>query len=56
MTLIIIAHRLSTVEGCDEIVWLENGKLRMTGEPGKVLDAYTQSHAGALSSDTGTTG
>ena len=56
MTFIIIAHRLSTVEGCDEIVWLENGKLRMTGEPGKVLDAYTQSHAGALSSDTGTTG
>ncbi len=53
MTLIIIAHRLSTVEDCDEIVWLENGRLRMMGESSKVLDAYAQSYTQAQSSDIG---
>lgn len=37
MTLIVIAHRLTTVEECDAIIWLENGKIRMMGDPSHVL-------------------
>jgi ABC-type bacteriocin/lantibiotic exporter with double-glycine peptidase domain len=44
-TLIIIAHRLSTVEGCDEIIWLENGKIEMTGSASKVLERYRRKHS-----------
>ena len=39
-TLIIIAHRLTTVENCDRIIWLEKGHLKMVGKPKTVLDLY----------------
>ena len=42
LTLIIIAHRLSTVDGCDEIIWLENGRIRQIGPPEKTLTHYKQ--------------
>jgi ABC-type multidrug transport system fused ATPase/permease subunit len=41
-TLIIIAHRLSTVENCDSIIWIEDGQVKDIGEPGVVLDRYEQ--------------
>lgn len=41
-TLIIIAHRLSTVKSCDRVIWLENGKIKMDGKPEKVLNEYKQ--------------
>jgi len=37
----VIAHRLSTVERCDEIWWLEGGRLRQQGPAAKVLPEYT---------------
>ncbi|MDO9264991.1 MAG: ABC transporter ATP-binding protein [Desulfosalsimonadaceae bacterium] len=40
LTIVIIAHRLSTVEGCDEIIWLENGRIRQTGKPDDILPEY----------------
>jgi ABC-type multidrug transport system fused ATPase/permease subunit len=40
VTMIIIAHRLSTVEGCDELVWLDKGYLRLAGRVEKVLPQY----------------
>lgn len=40
VTSVIIAHRLSTVEDCDIIVWLENGRIKRMGEASSVLDAY----------------
>ena len=49
-TLIIIAHRLSTVESCDEIVWLENGKIEMTGSASNVLKNYREKHSNSNSS------
>ncbi|MBN2298601.1 MAG: ABC transporter ATP-binding protein [Deltaproteobacteria bacterium] len=45
MTLIIIAHRLTTVENCDVILWLEKGYARMIGNAQTVLDSYRQHHS-----------
>ena len=42
LTTIIIAHRLSTVAGCDTVIWLENGRLVETGPPDVVLPRYEQ--------------
>ena len=39
-TLIIIAHRLSTVVDCDNLIWLEKGIVKMIGKPQEVLAKY----------------
>lgn len=39
-TLFIIAHRLSSVEDCDKVIWVEKGQLRMMGSPERVLEEY----------------
>lgn len=39
-TLIIIAHRLSTVVDCDYLIWLENGIVKMIGKPDEVFTNY----------------
>jgi ABC-type multidrug transport system fused ATPase/permease subunit len=40
MTLVIIAHRLTTVEQCDTVYWIENGTIRDHGSPTDILPAY----------------
>lgn len=45
ITTIIIAHRLSTVEHCDKIIWLENGKIRMDGPAPEVLAEYIKANS-----------
>lgn len=40
LTVLIIAHRLTTVEHCDRIYWLDNGVVRMEGTPQEVLPVY----------------
>lgn len=49
VTMILVAHRLSTVEGCDRLVWIESGRVRRIGTPAEVLPEYRLSlaHAGA---------
>ncbi|MBU1247254.1 MAG: ABC transporter ATP-binding protein/permease, partial [Proteobacteria bacterium] len=42
-TMIIVAHRLSTVELCDTVIWLENGKLHQIGAPSKIIPNYLKS-------------
>lgn len=42
ITVLIIAHRLTTVENCDKIYWLDNGTVRMEGTPAEVLPVYKQ--------------
>jgi len=37
---IIVAHRLTTVETCDYLFWLDNGSLHMQGTPDEVLPLY----------------
>jgi ABC-type multidrug transport system fused ATPase/permease subunit len=39
-TLIIIAHRLTTVEDCDKIIWLENGKVEAIGPASEIIRNY----------------
>ncbi|MFV2082025.1 MAG: ATP-binding cassette domain-containing protein, partial [bacterium] len=40
LTLIIVAHRLSTVKDCDFVICLDNGKLIKSGLPNIVLPWY----------------
>jgi ABC-type multidrug transport system fused ATPase/permease subunit len=42
LTLIIIAHRLSTVQDCDKVIWLEKGRIKMIGKSEEVLKVYNQ--------------
>jgi ABC-type multidrug transport system fused ATPase/permease subunit len=43
-TQIIIAHRLSTLEKCDKILWLHQGQIEMMGSKGLVLPKFINSH------------
>ena len=45
ITVIIIAHRLTTVESCDRVFWLEDGRLRATGPPVEILPRYREAMA-----------
>lgn len=42
-TQIRIAHRLQTVEDCDLILWLDNGKIKKLGPSKEVLEAFRES-------------
>ncbi len=40
-TLLLVSHSLDLVEGvCDRVLWLDNGRQRLVGEPRRVIDAY----------------
>lgn len=39
-TLIFVAHRLQTLHFCDEILWMEKGRIRMKGKPKDVLSQF----------------
>ena len=40
MTVIIIAHRLTTVEKCDWLYWVENGNIHQEGSVSDILLSY----------------
>ena len=40
LTVIIIAHRLTTVEQCDFILWIANGSVVKTGKPADIIEEY----------------
>jgi ABC-type multidrug transport system fused ATPase/permease subunit len=42
-TQIRIAHRLQTVEDCDQIIWLDNGQIKKHGPAQEVLEAFNAS-------------
>jgi ABC-type multidrug transport system fused ATPase/permease subunit len=39
-TIVIIAHRLTTVENCGRLIWLEGGRVRAEGPPAEILPLY----------------
>ena len=42
-TVVLVSHSLrEIVSSCTHAVWLEQGRLRMTGPPGEVVAAYEQ--------------
>jgi ABC-type polysaccharide/polyol phosphate transport system ATPase subunit len=42
-TLLLVSHSLDLVEGvCDRVLWLDNGRQRLVGEPRRAIDAYRQ--------------
>jgi len=43
VTSVIIAHRLSTVERCDRVYWLDQGRLVAQGPPSTLLPQYVAS-------------
>ncbi|MBC7690886.1 MAG: ABC transporter ATP-binding protein [Methylotenera sp.] len=47
-TQIIIAHRLSTLEHCDRILWLQNGVIQMADTPERVLARFRKSDLSAI--------
>lgn len=43
-TQIIIAHRLSTLEKCDRVLWLHNGEIQSLGPTREVLPRFEATH------------
>jgi ABC-2 type transport system ATP-binding protein/lipopolysaccharide transport system ATP-binding protein len=42
-TILFVSHDLTTVAKiCDRVAWMKGGKIRMLGEPKRVVDAYLQ--------------
>ena len=40
-TIVVVSHGLGAMRNmCDQIAWLEHGKLRMVGDAGEVIDRY----------------
>jgi ABC-type polysaccharide/polyol phosphate transport system ATPase subunit len=47
-TTVLVTHDLGSVRTmCDRAVWLDHGVLRGTGDPGRIVDGYTESMSGA---------
>jgi ABC-type polysaccharide/polyol phosphate transport system ATPase subunit len=41
--LILVSHAMQTLrETCNDVVWLDKGKVISRGEPNKVIDAYQE--------------
>ena len=44
VSVVLVSHNLDTVESiCDRVLWLHKGKIKMLGDPEKVIQAYEAS-------------
>jgi len=51
-TILFVSHDLATVgKICDRVAWLKGGRIRMIGEPKRIVDAYLQDVAGKQEED-----
>ena len=47
-TTVLVTHDMNSVRTmCDRAVWLDHGRLRGAGEPGEIVDHYTESMTGS---------
>jgi ABC-type polysaccharide/polyol phosphate transport system ATPase subunit len=47
-TTVLVTHDMNSVRTmCDRAVWLDHGRLRGAGEPGEIVDSYTESMTGS---------
>ena len=46
-TIIIVAHRLSTVQICNRVLLMENGKIKDVGDLNKLLKKYPEINSSA---------
>jgi lipopolysaccharide transport system ATP-binding protein/teichoic acid transport system ATP-binding protein len=52
-TMLLVSHALGTVRDmCNQVLWLEQGQIKMIGGPAEVVDAYTSYNQVAQSSTT----
>jgi ABC-2 type transport system ATP-binding protein len=43
-TIVVVSHAMGTMRDmCDEVAWLDHGKLRAVGRPSEVVDQYVES-------------
>jgi len=42
MTILMVAHRLTSLEPCNYIVWIEKGYVKKVGQPSSILPEYRQ--------------
>ena len=42
ITIIVVAHRLTTVQGCDVLYWVDNGQIKQRGAVAEVLPSYEE--------------
>ncbi len=52
-TVLFVSHSMASVtELCSRVIWIENGRLRMDGEPKEVVNQYTQYMYGTNQDDS----
>lgn len=51
VTLVVVAHRLSTVEGCELLYWIDKGCVKMYGKPKNILSVYKSLDTSRLDSN-----
>ena len=44
LTIVMIAHRLSTVERCDRVICLDNGRVVKDDSPHRVLNDFKKNY------------
>ncbi len=45
-TVLFVSHSANQiVEICNRVVWLENGKVKLIGDPSEIMQQYTNSNA-----------
>ena len=40
LTIIMVAHRLSSLEACDKVIYLKDGQIEMIGKPEDILPKF----------------
>jgi len=44
VTMVFVSHSMTDILGiCDRVMWIENHRVRMLGEPEKIVDCYSKS-------------